>query len=75
MQFPGGELKAMPIIQVHIVAGRSIEQKRALAESITRATADCLQAPVESVRVLIDEVPAAQWYVAGKSKSGDGNPG
>jgi 4-oxalocrotonate tautomerase len=51
----------MPLIEVTLVAGRSAEQLRALITGLTRAAAEAVDAPVESVRVVIREVPATHW--------------
>jgi 4-oxalocrotonate tautomerase len=51
----------MPLIEVTMVAGRSAEQLRALITGLTRAAAEAVDAPVESVRVVIRDVPATHW--------------
>jgi 4-oxalocrotonate tautomerase len=57
----------MPFAQIHILEGRTEEQKRAVIEKVTAALVDALGAPVEAVRVLITEVPKTQWGIGGKS--------
>jgi 4-oxalocrotonate tautomerase len=51
----------MPLIEVTLVEGRSAEQLRALIAGLTRAAAQAVDAPVESVRVVVREVPATHW--------------
>jgi 4-oxalocrotonate tautomerase len=51
----------MPLIEVTMVEGRSAEQLRALISGLTRAAVEAVGAPVESVRVVIREVPATHW--------------
>jgi 4-oxalocrotonate tautomerase len=51
----------MPLIEVTIVEGRSAEQLRALITGLTRAAVEAVAAPVESVRVVLREVPATHW--------------
>ncbi len=51
----------MPLIEVTLVEGRSPEQLRALVSKLTRAACDAVAAPVESVRVVVREVPATHW--------------
>jgi len=51
----------MPLIEVTLVEGRSPEQLRALVSKLTRAACDAIAAPVESVRVVVREVPATHW--------------
>jgi 4-oxalocrotonate tautomerase len=55
----------MPIAIVHIVEGRSAEKKAALIENVSRAISLSLDAPLETVRVLIQEVPKTQWGIGG----------
>ncbi|GAA3163155.1 tautomerase family protein [Blastococcus jejuensis] len=51
----------MPLIEVTMVEGRSAEQLRALIAGLTRAAVEAVDAPVESVRVVVREVPATHW--------------
>lgn len=57
----------MPLAHVHIVEGRTEEQRRAVIEKVTDALQEALGAPRESIRVLIQEVPKAHWGIGGKS--------
>lgn len=59
----------MPIIDVTILEGRSSEQKAALISELTAAAMRAVDAPAESVRVIIREVPPEHFGVAGKSKA------
>jgi 4-oxalocrotonate tautomerase len=56
----------MPIIRVEMVAGRTIEQKRELAEALTRETARIVGSNPSSIMVLIEDVAKEHWAVAGK---------
>jgi 4-oxalocrotonate tautomerase len=47
--------------------GRTEEQKRAVIEKVTAALVEAVGAPIETVRVLITEVPKSQWGIAGKT--------
>lgn len=51
----------MPLIEVTLVEGRTAEQLRALIAGLTRAAVEAVGAPVESVRVVVREVPATHW--------------
>lgn len=55
----------MPVIQITMSVGRSVEQKRELVRVLTRETARILGAKEESVRVLMYEVTAENWGNAG----------
>lgn len=58
----------MPIIHAHVLAGRSQQQKSDFAKAVTEAASTHLAVPAAAVRVLIHEVPPAQWYTAGEPK-------
>lgn len=51
----------MPLIEVTLVEGRTPEQLRALITALTAAACDTVDAPRESVRVVVREVPATHW--------------
>jgi 4-oxalocrotonate tautomerase len=51
----------MPLIEVTLVEGRSTAELRALISGLTRAAVEAVDAPVESVRVVVREVPATHW--------------
>ncbi|ACO77110.1 4-oxalocrotonate tautomerase [Azotobacter vinelandii CA] len=54
-------------MQVYLIEGRSEEQKARLIDALTRATVDALDAPIESVRVVITEVPSGNFGIAGQT--------
>ncbi|WP_045220609.1 tautomerase family protein [Desulfonatronum thioautotrophicum] len=56
----------MPIIQCDIRAGRTPEQKEALAREITRVVHETIDAPLEYIYVLIRETPGAHHIKAGE---------
>ncbi len=58
----------MPIIQVHVIEGRTDEQLSTLMERLTVAAAESLDVKKEQVRVLIQEVPNKHWGIGGKPK-------
>jgi 4-oxalocrotonate tautomerase len=55
----------MPVIQITISRGRSIEQKRELIRVLTRETARIMNTEEEKVRILIYEVSKENWGNAG----------
>lgn len=57
----------MPVIQCDIREGRSPAQKQALAEAITRAVHETIDAPVEYIYVLIRETPGAHHVKGGEA--------
>ena len=60
----------MPFIDVTMIEGRNDAQKADLIARLTDAAVTALGAPAESVRVVLREVPASHWGVAGKPKGG-----
>ncbi len=57
----------MPIAHIHILEGRTEAQKRALIDKVTWALHEALDAPVESIRIIIQDMPKANYGIAGKS--------
>lgn len=57
----------MPIIQCDIREGRTAEQKQAMAEAITQAVMDTIEAPREYIYVLIRETPGTHHVKAGQA--------
>lgn len=55
----------MPVIQITISQGRSVEQKRELIRVLTRETARIMNTEEEKVRILIYEVSEENWGNAG----------
>ncbi len=57
----------MPVIQCDIREGRTPAQKQAMAEAITRAVHETIDAPVEYIYVLIRETPGSHHVKAGRA--------
>lgn len=51
----------MPLVEITLVEGRTPEQLRTLLSAATQAVVDSVGAPVDSVRVVIREVPPTHW--------------
>ncbi|NVK19482.1 MAG: 2-hydroxymuconate tautomerase family protein [Methylocystaceae bacterium] len=58
----------MPLAQITILEGRSEEKKKKLIEDVSIAISESIGAPIETVRVLVQEIPPAHWGVGGKPK-------
>lgn len=56
----------MPVVQVHIKTGRTLEQKREIAKRITAVLVDVCGSAEERVNVIIDEVPEDNWGRGGR---------
>lgn len=55
----------MPLIRVELFAGRTPEQKRALAQALTEATCKTLQCKPDAVDVMFFDVQRSDWATAG----------
>lgn len=51
----------MPFIEVSVARGRTPEQLRALLEALHDGARNALDAPPESIRVILREVDPAHW--------------
>jgi 4-oxalocrotonate tautomerase len=57
----------MPIIQISIVSGRAPEKIKNLIAEVTEATARTLDAPLDSIKVIVTEVEPTHWGSAGET--------
>lgn len=57
----------MPIAHLYILEGRDEEKKERLIAEVSEAIHRAIDAPLESVRVLIIEMPKAHFGIAGQS--------
>ena len=55
----------MPIMVIHMMEGRSDEQKERLIEKLTDAAVEALDAPRQSVRIMLQEMPKTHFGVGG----------
>jgi 4-oxalocrotonate tautomerase len=55
----------MPVIQITMSQGRTVEQKRELVSVLTKEAARILQTKEHAIRVLIYEVSKENWGDAG----------
>lgn len=58
----------MPIIQVEMLKGRTLEQKRALAEKVTQAVVETANCPREAVKIIIREMEFENYAQGGVLK-------
>jgi 4-oxalocrotonate tautomerase len=55
----------MPILEMHIVEGRTVEMKRKAVAAITAAIVESMQVRPDQVRILITEHSAEHFAVGG----------
>ncbi len=51
----------MPIINVHMLAGRSPAQKKAFIKEVAAVAMRTLDVPEHAVTIVLTDVPAEQW--------------
>lgn len=51
----------MPLIEITLIEGRSPEQLRTLISKVTQAAVESVDAPLDSVRVVLREVPPTHF--------------
>lgn len=56
----------MPIVQIELLEGRTLDQKRSLVEKVTQAISESIGAPPESVSIIIRDMPKDHYAKAGK---------
>jgi 4-oxalocrotonate tautomerase len=55
----------MPIVQINLIEGRPQEKITELISNVTETVSETLNAPKQSVRVLVSEMPKTHWGIAG----------
>jgi len=55
----------MPLVEIHLLEGRTDDQKKALLTAVTAAVHDSIGAPLESIRVWVQEFTPREYMIAG----------
>ena len=63
------EGRAMPIVNVKLLEGRSDEQLKALVEEVTNAVEKTTNADRDAIQVIIEEMKKSHYAVGGVRKS------
>ncbi|MBL8381046.1 MAG: 4-oxalocrotonate tautomerase [Burkholderiales bacterium] len=56
----------MPLIHISLFEGRTVEQKRELAQAITSETCRVLKIEPSSVDIIYEDIKKHDWATAGK---------
>jgi len=56
----------MPIVQIELFEGRTLDQKRSLAEKVTQAIVESTGAAPENVSIIIRDMSKENYAKAGK---------
>jgi 4-oxalocrotonate tautomerase len=60
----------MPIVRIEWMAGRTLDQKQAVAEQVTQAVAEIGHVRPEDVWVLFTDVAPSDWAASGRLVGG-----
>lgn len=58
----------MPVVQIHLIEGRSVDQKRALAQKVTQAVCESVNVPPQAVHVILTDMKREDYADAGVLK-------
>lgn len=56
----------MPLVTISIMQGRPPERIEAMIRSVSAAIAESLDAPIETVRIVVNEMQEHQYGIGGK---------
>jgi len=56
----------MPLVEIHLLEGRTDEQKEKLLSAVTNAIHESIGAPLPSIRIWIQEFSPKEYMVAGE---------
>ncbi|NLI91490.1 MAG: 4-oxalocrotonate tautomerase [Peptococcaceae bacterium] len=56
----------MPIVQIEMFEGRTLEQKRMLVEKVTQAIVESVNTAPENVKIVIRDMSKENYAIAGK---------
>ena len=56
----------MPTIRIELIEGRTVEQKRALAQALTETTCRVLGSSPGSVDIVFFDIPRHDWATGGE---------
>ena len=59
----------MPIVQIDLLEGRTVEQKRAMVAKVTQAIQETANCPADAITIIIREMPPAHLGKGGKLRS------
>jgi 4-oxalocrotonate tautomerase len=59
----------MPIVRIETWEGKTEEQKERLIREVTKCVSDVLDVDAEHIRVVIYDVPKANWGIRGEQVS------
>lgn len=55
----------MPIVHIHLIEGRTLEQKRKLVQKVTKAVCESVDTPPEAVKIILSDMARHDYAEAG----------
>jgi 4-oxalocrotonate tautomerase len=62
----------MPIVSISMISGRTAEQRSELIRAVAVAVSTSIEAPVESIRVILTEIASENWGVGAETAKSKG---
>ncbi|TIS58545.1 MAG: 4-oxalocrotonate tautomerase family protein [Mesorhizobium sp.] len=56
----------MPFVNIRILEGHSQKRKNEISRRVTEAISEIAELPMDAIWVVIEDVAASDWFVAGK---------
>lgn len=56
----------MPIVQIHMLKGRTVDQKRALVRGVTKVLGETIGAPPHKVRIILSDMEHDSYAIDGQ---------
>jgi 4-oxalocrotonate tautomerase len=58
----------MPLVQITLIAGRDDATVQTCMKKVAQTIHETLGAPLNSIRVIVNQVPANQWLVGDRTR-------
>ncbi|WP_435640188.1 4-oxalocrotonate tautomerase [Micavibrio aeruginosavorus] len=58
----------MPIVQIHLIEGRTVDQKRVLVEKVTAAVCESVNVTPEHVKIILSDMAKHDYAIGGVLK-------
>ena len=59
----------MPMVQMTLLKGRDEEKVQQLMKNVARVISETIGAPLETIRIMVNEIPPTRFAVGDKLKS------
>lgn len=59
----------MPLVNIQLIEGRDEKKIKEVIKNVTDVVSETLDAPKETVRVIVSEIPKTHWGIGGIPKA------